>query len=461
MRAIHKFFKSWLVVLALFVIVPSVVWILFVKLEGEKPSIKIDLTSPSLRASQSISVSVSDSKSGLRRIWIGLLKDGREMTLLEKDYPQKGFLSGGKTHQTSHTVDIEPKKMGITDGKAILRMVARDYSWRGWWHGNRTYIEKDVMIDTKPPGIAVLSRLHNIRQGGSGLVIYKTSEPCSKSGVHVGGSFFPGHSGYFKDKNIVLAFFALNYKQGAGTELFVEATDYAGNSTRSGFLHHIKKKVYKKDLINISDRFLHWKMPEFDIENPTNSKTPLIDKFLRVNNDLRRANYEEITGLVENTDRIMHWEGPFLRLPNSARKAGFADHRVYKYNGQQIDRQVHLGIDLASVANSPVPASNSGKILFAGPLGIYGNTVVIDHGFSLLSMYSHLSSINAQKGQMVSKGEVIGHTGSTGLAGGDHLHFSLLVHKTFVNPIEWWDAAWIKNNILTKIETAKSRLEEG
>jgi len=461
LRAIHKIFKSWLIVLVLLIIVPPVVWILFVKLEGEKPSLKLDLISPSLRASQSISVSVSDSKSGLRRIWIGLLKDGREITLLEKDYPAEGFFSGGKIHQVSHTVKIEPKKMGITDGKAILRMVARDFSWRRWWHGNRTYIEKDIMIDTRPPGVAILSRLHNIRQGGSGLVIYRTSEPCSKSGVHVGDNFFPGHSGYFKNKNILLAFFALNYKQGSGTELFVEATDDAGNSTRAGFLHYIKRKVYKKDSINVSDKFLHWKMPEFDIENPTDSKMLLIDKFLKVNRDLRKANYEQITELAENTDRIMHWEGAFLRLPNSARKAGFADHRVYKYKGEKIDRQVHLGIDLASVTNSPVPASNNGKILFAESVGIYGNTVAIDHGFGLLSMYSHLSSIKVQEEQIVSKGEIIGYTGSTGLAGGDHLHFSLLVHNTFVNPIEWWDAAWIRNNILTKIETVKSRLDEG
>jgi murein DD-endopeptidase MepM/ murein hydrolase activator NlpD len=89
-------------------------------------------------------------------------------------------------------------------------------------------------------------------------------------------------------------------------------------------------------------------------------------------------------------------------------------------------------------------------------MGIYGKTVVIDHGFGLFSTYSHLSAIDVQKGQMVSKGDVIGRTGSTGLAGGDHLHFGIIVHNTFVNPVEWWDASWIKNNITTKIETIKS-----
>ena len=82
--------------------------------------------------------------------------------------------------------------------------------------------------------------------------------------------------------------------------------------------------------------------------------------------------------------------------------------------------------------------------------------MVIDHGFGLFSTYSHLSAFDVKQGQVISKGEAIGRTGSTGLAGGDHLHFGIIVHNTFVNPVEWWDANWIKNNISTKIETIKS-----
>ena len=121
-----------------------------------------------------------------------------------------------------------------------------------------------------------------------------------------------------------------------------------------------------------------------------------------------------------------------------------------------VDHQVHLGIDLASLARSTVPAANKGRVAFEGLLGIYGNTVLLDHGFGLFSMYSHLSEIHVQKGQIVSRGDPLGLTGSTGLAGGDHLHFSILIHQTFVNPIEWWDAAWIENNILSKIEAVPS-----
>ena len=439
------------------IVILPVAWILIVRLEGGKPSIMIEPPSLSIKAFQELSVSVSDVKSGIRRVWVCLLKDGKEIVLLERDFPATGLLGGGKIHEQSFKIKVEPRKMGITDGKAILRMVARDFSWRGWWRGNKTYIEKNIMIDTRPPEVDILSRVHNISRGGAGLVIYKISEPCLKSGVYVGENYFPGLSGFFKDTKILMAFFALDYKQGSGTKIFVKATDQAGNSARSGFQFYIKERAFKRDVINISDRFLNWKIPEFEADISQNSETSIMDKFLMVNNKLRQANYKKITELGAKTDKILYWDGVFLRLPKSSNKAGFADHREYKHEGHIIDRQIHLGIDLASIAHSPIPASNKGKVVFAGPIGIYGKTIMLDHGFGLLSMYSHLSSYSVQEGQVISKGDIIGHTGTTGLAGGDHLHFSILIHNTFVNPLEWWDAAWIKNNITNKINEVQSR----
>jgi murein DD-endopeptidase MepM/ murein hydrolase activator NlpD len=456
LRTKKKNIKSRLIILVCFIVILPVAWILVVRLEGEKPSITLELPSPSLGKTQELSLSVSDAKSGVRRIWIGLIKDGKEVDLFKKDLPFAGLIRGGIIHQESFKILVEPVKMGITDGKAILRMVARDYSWRGWLQGNTTYLEKDVIIDTRAPEVGILSKAHNVNQGGAGLVIFRVSEACAKSGVFVGENFFPGYPGVFKDNNILIAFFALNYEQGPGTKIFVSATDFAGNSSRAGFPHYIKRKVFKKDVLEISDRFLNWKMPEFDVDISPDSQTPLMDKFLKINRQVRIDNFKQLLNIVQNTDKKLYWKGVFLRLPNSARRAGFADHRIYKYNGHIIDRQTHMGIDLASVAQSPVSASNTGKVVFAEGLGIYGKTVIIDHGFRLFSMYSHLSSFNVRKDQMVPKGEIIGRTGVTGLAGGDHLHFGMLVHNTFVNPVEWWDASWIKNNISDKIDTVSS-----
>jgi murein DD-endopeptidase MepM/ murein hydrolase activator NlpD len=450
-----KNIKSRLIVLICIIVILPVAWILMVRLEGEKPSITLELPYASIGKTQELSLSVSDEKSGIRRIWVGLIKDGKEVVLFKKDLPFAGLIRGGIIHQESFKIVVEPVKMGITDGKAILRMVARDYSWRRWFQGNTTYLEKDVMIDTKPPEVDILSRAHNVNQGGSGLVIYRVSETCTKSGVYVGDNFFPGYSGYFKDNNILMAFFALDYKQRPGVKIFVNATDFGGNNSKAGFQYYIKKRIFKKVPLEISYRFLNWKMPEFDADISPDSKAPLVDKFLKVNREFRKDNNEQILKIVEKTDKKLYWGGVFLRLPNSARKASFADHRRYEYKGHVIDRQVHLGIDLASIAHSPIPASNKGKVIFVGHIGIYGKTIIIDHGFGLFSIYAHLSSFDVKMGKIVSKGEIIGHTGSTGLAGGDHLHFGMLVNKTFVNPVEWWDASWIKNNISDKINRVR------
>jgi len=406
--------------------------------------------------SKNLLISVSDEKKGLRKISIVIVKDGKESVLLDKEYPPGGLLGGGKVTSDNISLPVEPKKLGLADGKAVLRMVAWDYSWQRWWNGNITTSEKEVVIDTKKPDVSVLSGIQNLNQGGSGIVVYSLSEACGNSGVYAGGNFFPGYNGYFNDKSIYISFFALEYNKGPGTEIFIEAVDDAGNRTRRGFNVFIKAQIFKKDSINISDTFLNSKMPEFDVEVSKDSKTPLVDKFLKVNRDLRAENYKKITELVKNTEKTLLWEGVFVSFPNAKNMAGFADHRDYNYQGKYIDSQTHLGVDLASVANAPVPAANRGKIVFTGDLGIYGKTVLVDHGFGLFSVYSHLNSFDVKEGDIIEKGGVVGRSGSTGLAAGDHLHFSILVNNIFVNPLEWWDASWIANNITGKIQAVKS-----
>ena len=181
-----------------------------------------------------------------------------------------------------------------------------------------------------------------------------------------------------------------------------------------------------------------------------------MDKFLEINRNLRQANYQQISAACQSPAKKLYWQGTFLRLPKSATRARYADHRTYFYDGRQIDKQVHLGFDLASLANSPVPAGNAGVVVFAQSLGIYGKTVILDHGFGLFSMYAHLSQISVNPGDGVSRGDKLGRTGSSGMAGGDHLHFSILIDDIFVNPVEWWDKNWIQNNLTAKIEWVRS-----
>lgn len=442
----------WFVVCLIIVVMVPAGWILFSRFEKEKPAVQIDIETRALNSGKKIPVTVSDKKSGIRKVWIALFKDGKESVLYEKTWPCDLLgLNGGIT-EDSFSFDIVPEELGLSDGKAVLRIAAWDCSWRGWGKGNRFYAEKDIFIDTVPPEINVLSRRHNVNMGGTGLVIYKLSEPVAKNGVVVDGHFFPGHSGIFDDKNVYTAFFAMGHEKGAGAEIYITAVDEAGNSGRSGFHHYINRKSFRKDTINISDRFLNWKMPEFKTGG---SRQSPLEKFLNVNRELRKKNTETIISGGKETVPDILWKGRFLRLPHSANRAKFADRREYLYNGKLIDRQYHMGIDLASVARSPVPAGNNGRVVFTGVAGIYGKTVVIDHGCGLHSTYSHLSRISVKDGESVAKGHIIGETGTTGLAGGDHLHYGMFVGDVFVNPVEWWDPAWIDNNITSKMNDVR------
>src|SRR5207237_7777027 len=97
-------------------------------------------------------------------------------------------------------------------------------------------------------------------------------------------------------------------------------------------------------------------------------------------------------------------------------------------------------------------AANSGVVAFAGDLGIYGNAVILDHGLGLFTLYGHLSAIGVKVGDQVTQLQILGKTGETGLAAGDHLHYGVYLHGVAVLPVEWWDAKWIGDNITPKLQ---------
>jgi murein DD-endopeptidase MepM/ murein hydrolase activator NlpD len=433
-------------------VLPPLIFVL-TRFEGEMPRLELEGNFQVIGASSVIQGSASDDKSGLKRVWIAVLQNGKERTLFDQSFPSKGFLRGGVVQSVPFSMEIKADEMDLVDGEALLRTAAWDFSYRGWFSGNQAYAEHKVVIDKKPPVIEVLSRAHNLNQGGSGLAVYRISEPCSRNGIQVGDSFFKGFAGFSSDPDLYAAFFALPHDQDPNAEILVTATDDAGNTGHGGLPYHVNAKRFRRDKIRISDGFLKRKLPEFSRFFDGNmGAASLIERFLFVNRDLRAANHQVVMAACEPSDAKLHWEGVFVRLPASARMAGFGDRRRYEYNGKVVDNQVHLGIDLASTALSAVPAANSGRVALTEYVGIYGNTVILDHGFGLFSMYSHLSRIDVEKGQEVSKGETIGHTGSTGLAGGDHLHYAMVVGQYYVNPIEWWDPNWIKHNVTSKLQ---------
>lgn len=451
----HDGMKKILLFLILLVIGVPLIWVLVHKYEGTPPAVRIDLPAIYLKKNCELVLHAEDQGTGLRQVQVSLLQQGNEKILVDRTYPSAfllDFADKGKDHE-QFTLKIETDKLGLADGKVQIRIRVADYSWRSWNQGNLYYSERPLIVDSQPPKVEILSRQHNVSKGGAGLVIFRVFEPDLKTGVQVGENFFPGYPGIFDDTDIHAAFFGLDYTQGPGTRIRVVAEDAAGNITRKGFYHYIRDKKFKTDTLNISDRFLESTMPAFsmgDSQNPESSDS-LLDKFLKINGPVRKANVEHVLAAPKDTVNQILWKGRFSRLSGSAPRAGFADHRIYQYKGREIDRAVHLGVDLASTAEAPVEAANAGRIIMAQEVGIFGNTVIIDHGFGLASLYAHLSYMAVTPGDRVAKGDIIGNTGVTGLAGGDHLHFSMIVHNVFVTPLEWWDDSWIKNNITSKI----------
>jgi murein DD-endopeptidase MepM/ murein hydrolase activator NlpD len=231
----------------------------------------------------------------------------------------------------------------------------------------------------------------------------------------------------------------------------VIAEDAAGNRREVPFPVSVKDKTFPAEEIRIDDQFLTVKVPEILATNGLAPVADPVQSYLLVNRDLRRKSEERIAEITRKSEPRMLIDGAFRQQPGSQVGSRFAERRTYRYNGDVIDTQVHLGYDLASVKQAPVNASNAGKVAFVGNLGIYGTAVVIDHGLGLSSLYAHLSSANVTEGQEVTRGQEIGRTGDTGLAGGDHLHFSILLRGHHVDPVEWWDPKWLQNRIVAQM----------
>ena len=224
-------------------------------------------------------------------------------------------------------------------------------------------------------------------------------------------------------------------------------------TARGSFDYRTFPKPFKKSRIEITDKLLERVVPLI-LAGTTEVKPTgaLVDQFVAINGDLRRKNAEKIASFARQTAPEMLWQGAvFHPFTNSSAESAFADQRTYTYQGKEIDKQVHLGFDLASYANTPIVAANRGKVVFAEELGIYGTCVIIDHGMGVQSLYAHLSSAGVKVGDMVDKNQTIGRSGMTGMAGGDHLHFTMLVNGHMVNPIEWWDSHWIEDRVIRKL----------
>jgi murein DD-endopeptidase MepM/ murein hydrolase activator NlpD len=330
-------------------------------------------------------------------------------------------------------MSINAKALGIKEGDAKVKLWVSAGFLR-----ERKYII-DAKVDLTPPSLEIFSYPTSLREGSVGLLRVKSN------GVEV--------SLEWDGKKVLMtpvspegyvALFPAPL-DAESIDLRITAKDQAGNSTQRTLRIAIKRASFKKERIEITDDFINSVI--YPLLGEQAKGLDPVSAFKMVNEEWRKRDVNKLSEITRKSEPVKLWKGAFIQLPNSKVLSTYGVERFYYYKGELISQSRHMGYDFASVERAPVPASNDGVVVFVGTLGIYGNVVLIDHGLGLFSLYGHLSEIFVKEGQYVKKGDIIGRTGRTGLALGDHLHFGIVVHGQEVDPIYWLDPKWLKNNI--------------
>jgi hypothetical protein len=405
------------------------------------PGVRVTSTPPKfLGHKTTIPIAVQATRGNVTRLEIRVVQDNRPVVLAAQD-------NVGPRAEVN--VVVEPAAAKLREGAATLEIAARDDFWRPLRLDPKAAASYPVTIDLTPPRVEVVSATPYVAPGGAGLVVFKVAD-ASRAETRVGPMAFPTFA--LGPDGTRVGFFALPHDYAPGTPIALAAADDAGNLASRGIPSQLLPRRFKRDRIEIRDAFLQAKVPELLPQHPPSQ--PLIEGFKIINGDQRRQAEQEKRRIGAKTADKPLWEGAFVQPRNTKVFANFAESRTYIYNGQEVDTSVHFGYDLASTRQAPVPAANKGVVVYAAPLTIYGNAVILDHGLGLMTLYGHLSSIGVKVGDTVDKGQELGRSGATGLAVGDHIHYEVLVHGISVTPLEWWDAKWIRDRITGPLRAA-------
>jgi murein DD-endopeptidase MepM/ murein hydrolase activator NlpD len=432
---------------------------------GGVPAVEIRTEAPAIGARTAVVVRASAPGRGLTSLRLDLVQGNRTFPIAQRRYqPLPPWAFGGMRTETDEIrAEVGAARLpDLQPGEAVLRATAgRAATWL--LHPGPVVAERRLPVRLVPPELSVLSTQNYVSQGGAGVVVYRAGATSVRDGVQAGQWFFPGAPLEGGREGERFCLFGVPWDVADEAAIRLIAEDDVGNRAEAAFVDRFFPKPPKHDRIELDEGFMARVVPAILSQTPDlPDRGSLLGNYLQVNRDLRRRNAEELKALAGSSEPRFLWSEPFLPLPNAQVMSSFADHRTYFYRGREVDRQVHLGYDLAAVAHTPVPAANRGVVRMARYFGIYGNAVVLDHGYGLMTLYGHLSSIAVKEGETVERGQIIGHTGATGLAGGDHLHFTTLVGGLPVNPTEWWDAAWIRDRVARKLGPALPfRLAQG
>lgn len=437
--------------IVLLIIILVVMAAVYMTWDSTPPRIVME-TPPEAGFNSRIVVVAEDVGRGIESVHV-TLKQGDYSRVLRDEQNPPVYLPWQKSRNLL-PIELGPEdwldREKLKEGSFELVVKVRDSGDYGFF--SDTVTESIPMsLDLTPPGIEILSGQHNIRRGGAEAVRYRIRGGALRSGVLLGGNVFEGYPAGNGEGMVYTALFVWAFDQAAETPVKLWAEDAVGNRHEIILACQKIERTFRQRRINVSDGFIDRVIPEIIRLAPdVQAKEDRLQTYLMINQEMRINNNRKLAEITSPVSGGISWNESFLQMRNSQVEALFADHREYYYEGAKVDEQTHLGYDLASTAQCPIEAANNGRVVFADNLGIYGNCMVIDHGLGLYSLYAHLSSMDVQPGSEVTRGAVIARSGQTGLAGGDHLHYSMLIQGVQTNPLEWWDSSWVQLHILNR-----------
>ena len=427
--------------LLLLIVVVIVACIIFLFARAATPDVAITGNISTVGQSSPVTIHVA-AKHGVRQAQAFVEQNGAQ-------YPVWSLPQSTNSSDNTWSFNVGTGSVPqLKDGKATLTVEAVSNDFRR----KEGKAQREFTVITKMPTVSVDTDQHYLYLGMADLATFNISGSWTEAGVRVGDQTFRawpmpgGKPGFF-------SLFAYPWNAPNGTVPVVYASYGGTNPVTSPISFQFPKKEqphYSARDLQVSDQFMQKVVGELD----PNGSGELVQRFVRINNDMRKANNKTLSDLRLKTADHFLFTQPFQRQTGASTEAHFADVRSYIYQGKKIDQQVHLGYDLAVTQHVGVQASNDGRVIYAAPLGIYGNCIVVDHGYGLQTIYGHLSQINVHEGDMVKRGDVMGLSGMTGMAGGDHIHFSMQLDGVQIDPKEWWDPHWIKDHIEKRIQLA-------
>jgi hypothetical protein len=408
---------------------------------------RVDLTAPAtIGLSTPVTVRLTNPH-GERRVSAYLEQNGTRYPVMEQNAPPTRVF--WRRHEPTRSITFEAGKNkvpNLKEGKARLIVEAVSNDLRG----GTTVAATDAEVVLSAPRVAPDGLQHYINQAGMELVTITAGGSWSDAGVKVGRYTFRSFPLPGRPANERFAMFAYPWDLDAEIAPLVFASNRAGTEATAHFWCKLFPKKFRVRDFEMGEALMEKLVNSCD---PTGQLAPgpdLLARFLYINGEMRRRNNQQLADLRFKTEEKVLWEGPFMHWGKE--EANFADTRDYVYKGKKVDRQTHLGFDLSDVQNGPVMAANTGRVVWASDLGIYGNCVVLDHGYALQSIYGHMRQIDVKVGDLVKKGQKLGIAGETGLAGGVHVHFGMQIDGVQINPREWWDEHWIQDRILSKLK---------